>query len=119
MKNILLATAVLFGAASAASAWELGDTGINIGGEVDFNYTTGVEDYALDLTTGAGFSKWGVTFNAETTWDLLDLNTDNDLFTGVDFDAAYQYGAVEVYGEVSADADFEFGDVTIGTRLAF
>jgi hypothetical protein len=118
MKNILLATAVLFGAASAASAFELGNTGLSVGGEVDLNYTTGVETYAMDLTSGVSFSNWGVTFNAETTWDLLDLN-DGDLFTGVDFDAAYQYGAVELYGEVSTDADFEFGDVTVGTRLSF
>ena len=118
MKNILLATAVFFGAASAASAFELGNTGVSLGGEVDLNYTTGVETYAMDLTSTASFSMWGVYLGAETTWDLLDLN-DGDLFTGIDFDAAYQYGPVELYGEVSTDDDFEFGDVTIGTRFAF
>jgi hypothetical protein len=119
MKNILLATTVLFAAASAASAFELGNTGVSLGGEVDFNYTTGVETTAMDITSSASFAKWGVFFGAETTFDLLDVDEVDDLFTGIDFDAAYAYGALEVYGEVSTDADFEFGDVTIGTRLSF
>jgi hypothetical protein len=119
MKNILLATAVFFGAASAASAFELGNTGVSLGGEVDLNYTTGVETYAMDLTSTASFSMWGVYLGAETTFDLLNLNNGNQ-FTGVDFDAAYQVNnLIEVYGEVSTDDDFEFGDVTIGTRFAF
>lgn len=120
MKIAVLATAAIL-AASSASAFELGTTGISLGGEFDGHYTTGVEEFGLDFTPRAEFSNWGIGFGVETTFDLLELNNDAvDTFTGLDFDASYQLTpAVEAYGEIGTNADLEFGDLTMGLRLGF
>ena len=119
MKTLALATALIV-AAGAASAVELGTTGVSLGGTLDANYTTGVDTYAVELTPRAGYSAFGVAFGVETTLDVMTLN-EGDVFQGLDFDASYDLfntGAT-VYGEVGTDADFEFGDVKVGVSFAF
>ena len=119
MKTLALATALVV-AAGAVSAAEIGNTGISIGGTVDANYTTGLDMFAVDLTPRAQYSSWGVTFGAETTFDVMGLN-DGDIFKGLALDAAYEIGdtGLTAYGEIGTDADFTFGDAKIGVLLAF
>jgi len=119
MKTLALATALIV-AAGAASAVEIGNTGISIGGTVDANYTTGLDVWAVDLTPRAQYSSWGITFGAETTFDVMGLN-DGDIFKGLLLDAAYKIGntGLTAYGEIGTDADFTFGDAKIGVSFAF
>ena len=118
MKLAVLATAAVM-VASTASAFDLGN-GLSAGAEVDMNYTTGVETWALEATPEVGFSTFGANLTVGSTFDLLKLNEDN-AFKGIDFEAKYPIGmtGLEAYGEVSTDSDFEFGDVTIGASFKF
>ena len=120
MKTTVIAAALLI-TATSASAIELGATGISIGAEVDANYTTGVEEFAFEVTPEASFTNWGIDFSASTTMNLMDLNEDDaDLFTGVDLEAGYSItNSLRAYGEISTDADFEFGDATVGVTFSF
>jgi len=46
---------------------------------------------------------------------------EGDVFKGVDFEAGYTIGGtgLRAYGEIGTDADFEFGDATLGVSFAF
>jgi hypothetical protein len=118
MKTFAVAAMATMVAGSVAAA-DLG-YGFTLGGEIDGNYTTGTELFAVDLTTGVGYAAYGVDFSIDTTFDVLSLN-DGDVFEGLDFGAEYAVGAtgITAYGEVSTDADLEFGDLTVGAKLAF
>jgi opacity protein-like surface antigen len=119
MKTLAIA-AVIAAAATSASAFDIGSTGVSIGGTLDANYTTGISEYAVDLTPRAQFSSWGVTFGAESTFDIMGLN-EGDVFKGVDLDAAYEIGdtGLTAYGEVGTDGDFNFGDFKMGVSFSF
>lgn len=120
MKVLSIAAAAIV-AASAASAADfavLGQT-VSVGAEVDSNYNTGTEDFAIDFTPEAGFNAWGVDFTAETTIDVLKIN-EGDVFQGVDFEAGYSLtNNLRAYGKVGTDSDFEFGDTTVGVTFSF
>ena len=118
MKTFAVAAMATMVAGSVAAA-DLG-YGFTLGGEIDGNYTTGLDMFAVDLTTGVGYNAYGVDLAVETTFDVLSLN-DGDVFEGLDLSAEYAIGAtgITTYGEVSTDADFEFGDLTVGAKLAF
>jgi hypothetical protein len=118
MKKVLLATTVALMATSAA-AIDLG-YGVTAGGEIDVNYVTGVEDWAMDFTPSVGVDVYGVDFTAETTIDILDLDSGNDVFTGVDLKAEYALNSmITTYGKISSDEDLEFGDITVGATFSF
>jgi len=106
--------------ATSASAIELGNTGVSLGGMFDTKYDTGVEEFAMEFVPKASFTNWGVDFAASTTFDILGLNED-DVFKGVDFEAGYTIGGtgLRAYGEIGTDADFEFGDATFGVSFEF
>ena len=116
MKKLLLAFAVAV-AATSASAIDLG-YGLSIGAETDMSYTTGTEVWELDVTPKLSMGAYGVSFSAETTVDVLDINN-GDIFTGVDWKAEYAWKGMTTYTEVSSDADFEFGDITLGAKIKF
>lgn len=119
MKNVLIAGAVAAITATHISAAEIGSTGISIGAKLDGNYTTGVEEWSIDFVPEAGFSKWGIDFKGSTTIDVIELN-DGDIFQGLDLEAGYSLvEGLRAYGEVSADADLEFGDITMGVSFSF
>ena len=61
---------------------------------------------------------YGLSIGAETTVDVLDINN-GDIFEGVDWKAEYAWNGLTTYTEVSSDADFEFGDITIGAKFKF
>jgi hypothetical protein len=121
MKNILLATAVFFGAAGAASAFELGNTGISLGGEVESSYNFGTENFGLLFTPEVAVNYSGLALAVTTEFDLLNLNRNlAGNFHGLDFEAIYGLNEfIQVYGEISTDKDFKFGDLVVGTRLTF
>jgi hypothetical protein len=50
----------------------------------------------------------------------MELDQDQ-IFNGVDLKAEYSISnmGITAYGKVSSDADFEFGDVTVGAKLSF
>ena len=113
MKLAVITTAALM-VASTASAFDLGN-GLTAGAEVDMNYTTGVELWALEAKPELALSALSVG----STFDLMNLNGD-DTFKGLDFDASYPVGmGLTAYGEVSTDADFEFGDIKVGASFKF
>ena len=116
MKKLLLASAVAV-AATSASAMDLG-YGLSVGAETELTYTTGTEVWTMDLTPSVGLGALGASFTAETTIDVLDLNN-GDIFTGIDWKAEYVWKGITTYTKVSSDADFEFGDVTMGAKLTF
>ena len=118
MKIAAIAVAATL-ATSAASAAEIGNTGISVGGKVDANYTTGLDNFAVDFIPRASYSAFGVGFGVETTFDIMGLN-DDDVFKGIDLDASYEVmPGLTAYGEVGTDADFEFGDVKMGVSFSF
>ena len=116
MKKLLLASAFAV-AATSVSAIDLG-YGLSVGAETDMSYTTGTETWELDVTPKLSMGAYGVSFSAETTVDVLDINN-GDIFTGVDWKAEYAWKGLTTYTEVSSDADFEFGDITMGAKFKF
>ena len=120
MKLAAIFTAALL-AATSGSAMDIDVAGqtVSIGGEVDTNYTTGTELCAVEFTPSAGVDAWGFSFEASTVVDVLKLN-EGDIFTGVDLEAGYQLmDGLKAYGEISTDADLEFGDATVGVSFSF
>ena len=116
MKKLLL-TVAFATVATSASAIDLG-YGLSIGAETDMSYTPGTETWELDVTPTLSMGAYGVSFSAETTVDVLDINN-GDIFTGVDWKAEYAWKGMTTYTEVSSDADFEFGDITLGAKIKF
>jgi len=116
MKKLLLASVVAV-TATSASAIDLG-YGLSVGAETDMSYTTGTETWELDLTPKVSMGAYGVSFSTETTIDVLDINN-GDIFTGLDWKAEYAWKGMTTYTEVSSDADFQFGDITIGAKISF
>ena len=119
MKLAVIATAATLLVATQASAIDLG-YGLTAGGEVDMNYTTGTELWALEATPEVGMGLMGAQVTVGSTFDLMNLNGD-DVFKGLDFSAEYAVGTtgLTAYGEVATDSDFEFGDVKVGAKFAF
>ena len=116
MKKLLLPVA--FAAmTTSVSAMDLG-YGLSVGAETELTYTTGTEVWTMDVTPSMGLGAYGASFTAETTIDVLDLNN-GDIFTGIDWKAEYVWKGMTTYTKVSSDADFEFGDITMGAKISF
>ena len=116
MKKLLLASAVAV-AGTSVSAMALG-YGLSVGATTDMSYTTGTETWELDVTPKLSMGAYGATLSAETTVDILDINN-GDIFTGLDWKAEYAWKSITTYTEVSSDADFEFGNITMGAKFSF
>ena len=116
MKKLLLPVA--FAAmTTSVSAMDLG-YGLSVGAATELTYTTGTEVWTMDVTPSMGLGAYGASFTAETTIDVLDLNN-GDIFTGIDWKAEYVWKGMTTYTKVSSDADFEFGDITMGAKISF
>lgn len=122
MKIAATVAATLIMASSAVSAMDLTVAGqtLSAGGKADLNYDTGTELWAMDFIPSVGMNAWGTDFKASTTFDVINLNA-GDVFQGVDLEAGYTImgTGLRAYGEIGTDADFEFGDATIGVSFAF
>jgi len=116
MKKLLLPV-VFATMATSATAMDLG-YGLSVGAETELTYTTGTELWTLDVTPSMGLSAYGASFTAETNIDVLELNN-GDIFTGVDWKAEYVWNSITTYTKVSSNADFKFGDITVGAKLSF
>ena len=122
MKIATLTAATLIMASTAVSAMDFTIAGqtLSAGGKADVNYDTGTELWAMEFVPSVGLNAWGTDFKASTTFDVINLN-EGDVFKGVDFEAGYTIGGtgLRAYGEIGTDADFEFGDATVGVSFAF
>ena len=113
-----LATLMVATATNAKDFSVAGQT-LSIGAETDLNYTTGVEDWVWELTPSAGITALGIGLSVATDIDMLELD-EGDIFQGLDFTADYTVPSnINLYTEVSTDADLEFGDVTVGATVSF
>lgn len=121
MKTTAIVTAAML-AATSTSAMDFSVAGqtLSIGAETDLNYTTGVEEWVWELTPSAGVTALGIGLSVATDIDMLTLD-EGDIFQGLDFTADYEIANtnINLYTEVSTDADLEFGDVTVGAKFSF
>ena len=121
MKTTAIVTAAML-AATSTSAMDFSVAGqtLSIGAETDLNYTTGVEEWVWELTPSAGVTALGIGLSVATDIDMLTLD-EGDIFQGLDFTADYEISNtnINLYTEVSTDADLEFGDVTVGAKFSF
>lgn len=121
MKTTAIVTAAML-AATSTSAMDFSVAGqtLSIGAETDLNYTTGVEEWVWELTPSAGVTALGIGLSVATDIDMLTLD-EGDIFQGLDFTADYEIANtnINLYTEVSTDADLEFGDVTVGATFSF
>ena len=126
MKTITISIVAVMGflaiAATKAASMDFSVAGqkLSIGAETDLNYTTGVEDWVWELTPSAGINALGIGPSVATDLDMLELD-EGDIFQGLDFTADYEVPStnINLYTEVSTDADLEFGDVTVGAKFSF
>ena len=121
MKTTAIVTAAIL-AATSTSAMDFSVAGqtLSIGAETDLNYTTGVEEWVWELTPSAGVTALGIGLSVATDIDMLTLD-EGGIFQGLDFTADYEVPStnINLYTEVSTDADLEFGDVTVGATFSF
>lgn len=121
MKTTAIVTAAML-AATSTSAMDFSVAGqtLSIGAETDLNYTTGVEEWVWELTPSAGVTALGIGLSVATDIDMLTLD-EGHIFQGLDFTADYEIANtnINLYTEVSTDADLEFGDVTVGATFSF
>lgn len=121
MKTTAIVTAAML-AATSTSAMDFSVAGqtLSIGAETDLNYTTGVEEWVWELTPSAGITALGIGLSVATDIDMLTLD-EGHIFQGLDFTADYEIANtnINLYTEVSTDADLEFGDVTVGATVSF
>jgi len=126
MKTITISIVTVMGflaiAATKVSSMDFSVVGqtLSIGAETDLNYTTGVEEWEWELTPSAGITALGIGLSVATDIDMLELD-EGDIFQGLDFTAKYEIPStyINLYTEVSTDADLEFGDVTVGAKFNF
>jgi len=118
MKTLIAATTLSLLATTATSADLFG--GLSVDTETDVSYTTGVETWAANFTPSVGWGMFGLDMSMATTVDLMGLDKD-EIFKGLDFKAEYELlsTGIMTYGKVSSDADFNFGNVTVGAKLSF
>ena len=121
MKTTAIVTAAMLAATSTSSMdFSVAGQTLSIGAETDLNYTTGVEEWVWELTPSAGVTALGIGLSVATDIDMLTLD-EGDIFQGLDFTADYEISNtnINLYTEVSTDADLEFGDVTVGAKFSF
>ena len=122
MKTTMIAAAIALTAGMGQAAdFNIAGQTFTIGGEVDANYTTGVELFAVEATQTVGFDAFGLDFSAEHTVDVMTLNdADFELFNGLDLEAGYDVTtSLRAYTKVNMDKDFELGNITTGMTFAF
>ncbi len=118
MKTLIAASAISLLATTATAADLFG--GLSVDTETHVSYTTGTETWAANFTPSVGWGMYGLDMSVATTVDLMGLDED-EIFNGLDFKAEYELlsTGIMTYGKVSSDADFNFGNVTVGAKLSF
>ena len=126
MKIAAIAAAALI-TASAASAADIGNTGISIGAELDNRYNVDTEALTVTLSPEVGYSRWGFGFTASTDLLLADndgLTANKDKLPTLDFGAEYglnMWGlGATAYAETGYDLEAEdMSDVEVGISFKF
>jgi opacity protein-like surface antigen len=119
MKTLALATITAFTFAGAASAADIGTTGISAGAEGEVYWDFDAEDYAATVTPYLGYTIYGVDLSVESEINLRDID-----FTGLDLSAEYDLMSIgpvgtTLFGEVNVDKDLDFNGAQMGMRLKF
>jgi len=120
----IIATATIL-SASAASAMDLGNTGIALGAEVDANYDFDADGIQSVLSPELAYSNWGTTFTVGTDINLVTNDTIviMDAFDApvIDLGAEYALGlGAKAYGAVNFDVDGnDFSGAKVGVSFAF
>lgn len=118
MKYAILAAAFAL-TATAASAFEIGDTGLLVNNSIVAEYDTSTEVLATTYTPELRYiALEGVSIYMNTEFDLQD-----PAFNGVTVGAEYAPGAGELdlitYVKATSDADLQFNGVIVGAELNF
>lgn len=117
--TVLAAVAALAMTATAASAFEIGATGLQLNNDFVAEYNTGTEVFTTTLTPELRYIPMeSVSVYASTAFDLQD-----PAFNGVTLGAEYVPGVgglnLVTYVEATSDADFNFDAVTLGVEFKF
>lgn len=117
--TVLAAVAALALTATAASAFELGSTGIQFNNDFVAEYNTGTEVFTTTLTPELRYIPMeSVSVYVSTAFDLQD-----PAFNGVTVGAEYIPGVngldLTTYAKATSDADLNFDAVTLGVEFKF
>lgn len=120
MKMTVVAAIAAFAlTATAASAFEIGATGVQLNNDFVAEYDTGTEAFTTTVTPELRYiAMESVSVYASTALDLQDPS-----FNGVTFGAEYVPGFgnldLTAYAKATSDADFNFDSVTLGVEFKF
>lgn len=125
MKTLVLATVASFSLAGAASAVELGNTGVTAGAAVDAYYDFDTEGFNTVLTPALGYNIAGLGLSASTDITFVD-NGDfaaGDAFDALEIDLGATYnvwGNANLYGETTFGVtDKAFSGAKVGVAFSF
>lgn len=116
--SIMAAVAAIAFTATAASAIDLGQTGIQFNSDVVAEYNTGTEDFIATYTPELRY----IPLDGLSVYAKTDLNLENIDFTGMTVGAEYvPAGKLDLvtYVKSTSDADFNFDSVTVGAEFKF
>ena len=113
MKNVLLATAAVFGFAGAAAA-EGSLLPVPVMGAAEYSIENETMDF--DLGTSIVFGQFAISPNANMSWSDANSFT----FDGVDLIGTYMLGGnIDLYAGIEMDGDFEHTDTVVGVAFNF
>ena len=126
MKFLVVTTAAMLAATSAAQALEIGSTGISVGAELDAYYDVDKESTQMTLTPELGYSYGNILFSLETELDVISNDTlqfeemfDDPVLT---FETEYHLWGpnAKLYGETNWDIDErDLSDGQVGVKFKF
>lgn len=127
MKLVALSAAALLATTVAASAAEIGNTGISVGAELDNRYNTDAEKLTMTLTPEVGYSRWGFDFDASTDLTLYngdEFSLNEDKLPTLDLGAAYGLSLWGLNSEAYVETGYDFetsdmSDVEVGISFSF
>lgn len=122
----IIATATIL-SASAASAMDLGNTGIALGAEIDTYYDYDADGVQSVLSPELAYSNWGTTFTVGTDLSIVSDNTivAMDAFDApvIDLGAEYSNGlplGAKAYGAIDYDVNSnDFSGAKVGVSFSF
>lgn len=119
MKTVMIATAALLAFASAASAVDLGKTGVQLNSQLVVELDTEDSVWTTTYTPQLRYViAEGVSTYIETDYDLQDIN-----FTGATAGVEWYPGVhnldLVTYVKATSDEDFKFDAVIVGAELNF
>lgn len=120
MKSIMLATVALFGFVGAASAFELGQTGVFLD-----NTTTATYSVETDVFTAVHELNLNYDLGAKTTaYALTEVNLEDPAFAGLELGVDYRAWAqdaneVNLNAHVLLNEDLDYTDTVVELEVKF